>query len=165
LPFPERGREQRTIDALQSLLSAEPDTFAALIVEPLVLGAGGMKMYPARVLTELKQIAERFHTLLIVDEVMTGWGRTGTLFACEQAAISPDILCTSKGITGGALPMAATLCSREIFDAHLSTDRSRMFFHSSSYTANPIACAAAVANLKVWQTEPVAPGTVRTIPD
>jgi adenosylmethionine-8-amino-7-oxononanoate aminotransferase len=121
-----------------------------------VLGAGGMKMYPARVLTELKQIAERFHTLLIVDEVMTGWGRTGTLFACEQAAISPDILCTSKGITGGALPMAATLCSREIFDAHLSTDRSRMFFHSSSYTANPIACAAAVANLKVWQTEPVA---------
>jgi adenosylmethionine-8-amino-7-oxononanoate aminotransferase len=154
VPFPEAGREQDTLDAFERL--CRDHKIAALLVEPLVLGADGMKMYPARVLTELKQIAERFHTLLIVDEVMTGWGRTGTLFACEQAAISPDILCTSKGITGGALPMAATLCSREIFDAHLSTDRSRMFFHSSSYTANPIACAAAVANLKVWQTEPVA---------
>ena len=87
---------------------------------------------------------------------MTGWGRTGTLFACEQAGITPDILCTSKGITGGALPLAATLCSAEIFHAHLSTDRSRTFFHSSSYTANPIACAAALANLDVWQNEPVA---------
>ncbi len=86
---------------------------------------------------------------------MTGWGRTGTLFGCEQAAITPDILCTSKGLTGGALPLAATLCTAEIFDAHLSTDRRRTFFHSSSYTANPIACAAAVANLSVWRDEPV----------
>jgi adenosylmethionine-8-amino-7-oxononanoate aminotransferase len=92
---------------------------------------------------------------MIVDEVMTGWGRTGTLFACEQAGITPDILCLSKGITGGAVPLAATLCSAEIFDAHFSTDRSRMFFHSSSYTANPIACAAGLANLDVWRTEPV----------
>jgi adenosylmethionine-8-amino-7-oxononanoate aminotransferase len=154
VPFPEAGREQDTLDAFERL--CRDRKIAALLIEPLVLGAGGMKMYPACLLTKLKQIAERSNTLLIVDEVMTGWGRTGTLFACEQANITPDILCTSKGITGGALPLAATLCSREIFDAHLSADRSRMFFHSSSYTANPIACAAAVANLKVWQTEPVA---------
>ena len=92
---------------------------------------------------------------MIADEVMTGWGRTGTLFACEQAGITPDILCTSKGLTGGALPLAATLCTAEIFDAHLSTDRRKTFFHSSSYTANPIACAAAVANLEIWHDEPV----------
>jgi adenosylmethionine-8-amino-7-oxononanoate aminotransferase len=112
-------------------------------------------MYPPHLLIELKRIATRYGTLFIADEVMTGWGRTGTLFACEQAGITPDILCVSKGITGGALPLAATLCSAEIFDAHLSSDRSRMFFHSSSYTANPIACAAALANLTVWQKEPV----------
>jgi adenosylmethionine-8-amino-7-oxononanoate aminotransferase len=154
VPFPEKGQEQDTLDAFERV--CEDRKVAALLIEPLVLGAGGMKMYPADLLTELKRIAERYQTLLIVDEVMTGWGRTGTLFACEQAGIAPDVLCTSKGITGGALPMAATLCSREIFDAHLSEDRSRMFFHSSSYTANPIACAAAVANLNIWQTEPVA---------
>jgi adenosylmethionine-8-amino-7-oxononanoate aminotransferase len=127
-----------------------------LLVEPLVLGAGGMRMYPPHLLAELKRIAEAHDSLLIADEVMTGWGRTGTLFVCEQAGITPDILCTSKGITGGALPLAATLCSAEIFGAHLSTDRSRTFFHSSSYTANPIACAAALANLGIWQSEPVA---------
>jgi adenosylmethionine---8-amino-7-oxononanoate aminotransferase len=114
-----------------------------------------MKMYSPHLLTELKQIAKRYGSLLIADEVMTGWGRTGTLFACEQAAIVPDILCVSKGITGGALPLAATLCSSEIFDAHLSSDRTRTFFHSSSYTANPIACAAGLANLTVWEKEPV----------
>ncbi|MNE36045.1 L-Lysine-8-amino-7-oxononanoate aminotransferase [compost metagenome] len=86
---------------------------------------------------------------------MTGWGRTGTHFACDQAGITPDILCTSKGLTGGSLPLAATLCTAEIFDAHLSQDRSKTFFHSSSYTANAIACAAAVANLEVWRSEPV----------
>jgi adenosylmethionine-8-amino-7-oxononanoate aminotransferase len=86
---------------------------------------------------------------------MTGWGRTGTRFACEQAGLSPDILCTSKGLTGGALPLAATLCTPDIFEAHLSSDRRKTFFHSSSYTANPIACAAAVANLKIWRDEPV----------
>jgi adenosylmethionine---8-amino-7-oxononanoate aminotransferase len=153
IPFPAPGREQETLDAFEHLCSGQE--VAALLVEPLILGAGGMKMYPAHVLTELKRIAECYGSLLIADEVMTGWGRTGTLFACEQAGITPDILCVSKGITGGALPLAATLCSAEIFDAHLSSDRSRMFFHSSSYTANPIACAAAVANLIVWQNEPV----------
>ncbi|RWE35169.1 aminotransferase class III-fold pyridoxal phosphate-dependent enzyme [Mesorhizobium sp.] len=129
---------------------------AALIVEPLVLGAGGMLMYPAWVLTELKRIAERSGTLFIADEVMTGWGRTGTIFACDQAAIAPDILCTSKGLTGGSLPLAATLATDAIFRAHYSKDRARTFFHSSSYTANPIACAAALANVGIRYDEPVA---------
>lgn len=153
IPFPTPSREQETLDAFEHFCGGRE--VAALLIEPLILGAGGMKIYPPHVLTELKRIAERYGSLLIADEVMTGWGRTGTLFACEQAGITPDILCVSKGITGGALPLAATLCSAEIFDAHLSSDRSRTFFHSSSYTANPIACAAAVANLVVWQNEPV----------
>ncbi|MBB4275476.1 adenosylmethionine--8-amino-7-oxononanoate transaminase [Rhizobium mongolense] len=153
LPFPEAGREQETLDAFESYCRS--GEVAAVLIEPLVLGAGGMKIYAPSLLASLKEVAKRCGTLLIADEVMTGWGRTGTLFGCEQAAITPDILCTSKGLTGGALPLAATLCTAEIFDAHLSTDRRRTFFHSSSYTANPIACAAAVANLSVWRDEPV----------
>ncbi|WP_341486333.1 adenosylmethionine--8-amino-7-oxononanoate transaminase [Pararhizobium sp. A13] len=153
LPFPAPGREQETLDAFE--LFCATGQVAALLIEPLILGAGGMRTYPASVLTELKRIAERHGALMIADEVMTGWGRAGSLFACEQAGVTPDILCTSKGLTGGALPLAATLCTAEIFDAHLSTDRRRTFFHSSSYTANPIACAAAVANLAVWNKEPV----------
>jgi adenosylmethionine-8-amino-7-oxononanoate aminotransferase len=153
LPFPEAGHEQETLDVFERL--CRPGDVAALLIEPLVVGAGGMKLFPASVLSHLKTIAEHHGVLLIADEVMTGWGRTGTVFACEQAAITPDILCTSKGLTGGALPLAATLCSAEIFEAHLSTDRRKTFFHSSSYTANPIACAAAVANLAVWRDEPV----------
>jgi adenosylmethionine-8-amino-7-oxononanoate aminotransferase len=86
---------------------------------------------------------------------MTGWGRTGTRFACEQADVTPDIACYSKGLTGGSLPLAVTLCRADIFEAHYSTDRGKTFFHSSSYTANPIACAAACANLEIWQNEPV----------
>jgi adenosylmethionine-8-amino-7-oxononanoate aminotransferase len=153
IPFPSPGREQDTLDACEQF--CRTGQVAALLIEPLVLGAGGMKMYPPHLLTQLKRITETHGCLLIADEVMTGWGRTGTLFACEQAGITPDILCTSKGITGGALPLAATLCSSQIFDAHLSADRRRTFFHSSSYTANPIACAAALANLGVWRSEPV----------
>ncbi len=103
----------------------------------------------------MKRVCERHGVLFIADEVMTGWGRTGTLLACEQAGVAPDILCLAKGITGGSLPLAVTLCSAPIFEAHLSPDRSRTFFHSSSYTANPIACAAALANLEVWENEPV----------
>ncbi len=153
LPFPVTGQEQATFDAFERFCAT--GEVAALLIEPLVLGAGGMRVYPATIISELKRIAERHDVLTIADEVMTGWGRAGSLFACEQAGVMPDILCTSKGLTGGALPLAATLCTAEIFDAHLSTDRRRTFFHSSSYTANPIACAAAVANLAVWKDEPV----------
>jgi adenosylmethionine-8-amino-7-oxononanoate aminotransferase len=153
LPFPSPGHEQETLDALAT--ACRQEAVAALIVEPLILGAGGMLIYSPAVLSEMKRICDAHGVLLIADEVMTGWGRTGTLFACEQADIVPDIACYSKGLTGGSLPLAVTLCRADIFDAHYSTDRSRTFFHSSSYTANPIACAAALANLKIWQDEPV----------
>jgi adenosylmethionine-8-amino-7-oxononanoate aminotransferase len=153
IPFPAAGREQATIDAFDAACAAEP--VAALIVEPLILGAGGMRIYSEHVLRELRRVAEAHGALFIADEVMTGWGRTGELFACGKAGVAPDILCTAKGITGGSLPLAATLCTSAIFEAHHSTDRTKTFFHSSSYTANPIACAAAVANLDIWQTEPI----------
>jgi adenosylmethionine-8-amino-7-oxononanoate aminotransferase len=147
IPFPAAGKEQDTLDALERACRAKP---AAFIVEPLILGAGGMLMYSPEILKEMRRICTKNDVLFIADEVMTGWGRTGTLFACEQADVSPDIVCYSKGITGGALPLAVTLCTPAIFEAHYSTDRTKTFFHSSSYTANPIACAAALANLKLW---------------
>jgi adenosylmethionine-8-amino-7-oxononanoate aminotransferase len=153
LPFPRPGREQATLEALEQACRAEP--VAALIVEPLILGAGGMLIYPPWVLAEMARICGSHGVLLIADEVMTGWGRTGTLFACEQAGVAPDIGCYSKGLTGGSLPLAVTLCRADIFDAHYAQDRRKTFFHSSSYTANPIACAAALANVKIWAEEPV----------
>lgn len=156
IPFPRAGAEDRTLAALETLCRVHAGRVAALLVEPLVLGAGGMRMYGAATLGALKRICEANDIVFIADEVMTGWGRTGTVFACEQAGVSPDILCTAKGITGGALPLAATLCQPRFFDAHFGTDRARTFFHGSSYTANPIACAAARANIETWKTEPVA---------
>jgi adenosylmethionine-8-amino-7-oxononanoate aminotransferase len=153
IPFPHTGREQETLDALDAACRSQP--VAALIVEPLILGAGGMLTYSPTVLAEMRRICDAHGALLIADEVMTGWGRTGTLFACEQAQITPDILCTAKGLTGGTLPLAATLCTPRIFEAHLSEDRTKTFFHSSSFTANPICCAAGLANVGIWETEPV----------
>ena len=152
IPFPHEGMEQAALDALEAACAQKP---AAFIVEPLILGAGGMLIYPAWVLAEMRAICARHGVLFIADEVMTGWGRTGTRFACDQAGVIPDITCLSKGLTGGAIPLAVTLCSEPIFAAHLSTDRAKTFYHSSSYTANPIACAAAVANLAIWRDEPV----------
>jgi adenosylmethionine-8-amino-7-oxononanoate aminotransferase len=151
VPFPAKGAEQATFDALEAFCRAGA---AAFIVEPLILGAGGMLTYGADSLREMKRICEKYRTLFIADEVMTGFGRTGTLFACEQADIVPDIACYSKGLTGGAIPLAVTMCRREIFDAHYAPQRARAFFHSSSFTANPIACAAALANLDVWENTP-----------
>ncbi|QXQ06206.1 adenosylmethionine--8-amino-7-oxononanoate transaminase [Sphingosinicellaceae bacterium] len=154
LPFPSPGNEQATLDELERLCRSQ-ESPAALIVEPLVLGAGGMLIYAPVTLAAMRAVCTRYGVLFIADEVMTGWGRTGTLMACEQAGIVPDLLCLSKGLTGGSLPLAATLATAEIFLAHRSTDRASMFFHSSSYTANPIACAAANANLAIWRDEPV----------
>ncbi len=154
IPFPTEGREQASLDALEATCRGEYKP-AAFIAEPLVLGAGGMVIYPAWVLKEMADICRRHGVLWIADEVMTGWGRTGTLFAVEQAGAAPDILCTAKGLTGGALPLAATLASEAVFEAHWSQDRADMFYHSSSYTANPIACAAARANLEIWREEDV----------
>ncbi|MBV1689547.1 adenosylmethionine--8-amino-7-oxononanoate transaminase [Novosphingobium sp. G106] len=153
IPFPKAGSEQATLDALDAACRAEP--VAAFIVEPLVLGAGGMLMYSPDTLRAMHAICEQHGVLFVADEVMTGWGRTGTLLACEQAGITPDIICLAKGITGGSLPLAVTLATPAIFEAHWSTDPAKQFFHSSSYTANPIACAAANANLQIWRDEPV----------
>lgn len=155
IPFPTPGKTHETAQALERLAAEHPNEIAALIVEPLVLGAGGMLMYDASVLKELKNICDEHDIVFIADEVMTGWGRTGTQWACDQAAIAPDILCTSKGLTGGFMPLAVTLCQDRFFDAHFSEDRAKMFFHSSSYTANPIACAVAYANTQIWKDEPV----------
>jgi len=151
LPFPSPGREQEALAALAAAAAGA----AALIVEPLILGSGGMLIYSADVLREMAAICRRHGTLFIADEVMTSFGRTGTLFACEQAGVVPDIMCLAKGLSGGSIPLAATLATAEIFQAHYSTDRSHTFFHSSSFTANPIACAAGRANLEIWRTEPV----------
>ena len=152
-PYPKAGTEQVTLDALEAAC-ANGDA-AAFIVEPLILGAGGMLMYSPRVLAEMRAICTRHDVLFIADEVMTGWGRTGSILACEQAGVVPDILCMAKGLTGGSIPLAVTVATAAIFDAHYSEDRARQFFHSSSFTANPIACAAANANLAMWRDEPV----------
>ncbi len=152
IPFPSAGKEQKTLDALEAACREAP---AAFIVEPLILGAGGMLIYSPAILAEMRAICTRHNILFIADEVMTAWGRTGTLLACAQAGVVPDILCLSKGLTGGSLPLAVTMASAPIFEAHRSADKAKMFFHSSSYTANPIACAAAKANLEVWAEEPV----------
>ncbi|MFB0612488.1 adenosylmethionine--8-amino-7-oxononanoate transaminase [Aurantiacibacter poecillastricola] len=152
IPFPAEN-PQPTLDALEQAC-AKGDV-AAFIVEPLLLGAGGMLVYPPQVLAEMRAICAAHGVLFIADEVMTGWGRTGTLLACEQACVTPDILCLAKGLTGGSVPLAVTLATAPIYDAHYSLDRDKLFYHSSSFTANPIACAAAVANLEIWREEPV----------
>ena len=147
LPFPAEGGTEM-LSAFEAL--AAGGDMAAIILEPLILGSGGMRMYGPQVLEGIRRICDRHGVLMIADEVMTGWGRTGEMWACDHAGIAPDILCTSKGLTGGAIPLAATLATEEIFQAHWSEDRSRTFFHSSSYTANPLACAAGLANARIW---------------
>lgn len=154
IPFPAKGSEQVCLEALEQACAAS-DRPAAFIVEPLILGAGGMLIYAPDILARMAQICATHDVLFIADEVMTGWGRTGTLWACQQAGVVPDIMAIAKGITGGAIPLAATMATSRIFEAHRSTDRSRLFYHSSSYTANAIACAAAAENLAIWRDEDV----------
>src|SRR5581483_6658584 len=124
-----------------------PDGLAAVIVEPLLQGAGGMRMWSEASLRSLRERTTEHGVLLIADEVLTGFGRTGPLFACQRADIVPDVICLSKGLTGGFLPMGATAVREEIFEGFLSQDRRLTFFHGHSFTANPIACAAARASL------------------
>jgi len=114
-----------------------------------------MLFYGAELLHQMAEICARHDVFFIADEVMTGWGRTGTLLACQQAGVTPDLLCLAKGLTGGAIPLAVTLASERIFEAHYSADRADMFFHSSSFTANPVACAAGNANVAIWDSEDV----------
>lgn len=154
IPAPVEGHEAETLEALERVLRENKDEVAAFIFEPLVLGAGGMVMYTPCTLKAMVDMCRSHDVLLIADEVMTGFGRTGTLFACEQADFMPDIMCISKGLTGGFLPLGATLCQGRIYDAFYHQDKAKMFFHSSSFTGNPLACAAANASLEIWEDEP-----------
>jgi adenosylmethionine-8-amino-7-oxononanoate aminotransferase len=118
-------------------------------------GAGGMIVHPPEFLQRIAQLCSEYNVLLIADEVLTGFGRCGRMFACESANVVPDIMCVSKGLTGGSLPLGATICSGLIRDSFRVPDRSRTFFHGHSFAGNPIACAAAVASLQVFESEPV----------
>lgn len=153
LPFPEKRNEYKTINLFKEILKTQASEIAAIIIEPLILGSGGMLIYESFVIEELYKLAKENKIFFILDEVMTGFGRTGTMFAFEQTGIIPDIICLSKGITGGTLPLALTVATNEIYEAFYSKNKADMFFHSSSYTANPIACAAASANLDIWKNE------------
>lgn len=145
--------EAQFLERLES--SMRPQEVAGFIYEPLLLGSGGMHVWRPIVLSKALEIAADYGVPVIADEVLTGFGRTGSMFASEQADISPTIMTLSKGLTGGFLPMGITLVSSELYDAFLSTDRSKTFFHGHSYTGNPISCAAALASLEVFRTEPV----------
>jgi adenosylmethionine-8-amino-7-oxononanoate aminotransferase len=134
-------------DALAALVARLGASCAGVIVEPLVQGAGGMRMHAASFVRAVRATCDRHGVPLIADEVMTGFGRTGELFACAKAGVEPDLLCIAKGLTGGMLPLAATLCREPLYLAFLHADRSRAFFHGHSFTANPIACAVALASL------------------
>jgi adenosylmethionine-8-amino-7-oxononanoate aminotransferase len=137
---------------LEDVLAAHAGEIAAVILEPLLLAAGGMITYPAQYLSRAAQLAAEHGVHLIVDEVATGFGRTGTMFACEQAGVSPDFLCLSKGITSGTLPFAATLTTAEVYNAFLGSAQSdRTFYHGHTYTANPVGCAAALASLDLFE--------------
>lgn len=149
IPFPGKGNENSSVQELKEQLAIEKNNIAAFIFEPLVLGAGGMLMYSAGVLDELLKICSHNQVLTIADEVMTGFGRTGKYFACGHINSQPDIICLSKGITGGTMPLGVTTCTENIFAAFLSDDRSKTFFHGHSYTANPVACSASLASLEL----------------
>ena len=141
--------------ALEAFLGAHHETVAALIVEPLVQGASGMVCYDPSYLARARELCTRYGVHLIADEIMTGFGRTGTMFACEQAGIAPDLMLLSKGITGGFLPLACVLASDAIYPAFYDDDVARGYLHSHSYTGNPLACAAALAVLDIFRDDGV----------
>jgi adenosylmethionine-8-amino-7-oxononanoate aminotransferase len=139
---------------LERVLSCHEEEIAALIVEPLVQGAAGMLVHPPGYLRAARELCDRFGVLMICDEVATGFGRTGTMFACEQEGVAPDLLCLAKGLTGGYLPLAATLATERIYEGFLGAPADqRTFFHGHTYTGNPLACAAALASLEAFEQE------------
>jgi adenosylmethionine-8-amino-7-oxononanoate aminotransferase len=146
---------ERAAQALAAHLAQHHATTAALIVEPLVQGARGMAMYDPHYLARARELATRYDVLLIADEIMTGFGRAGTLFACEQAGIAPDFLCLSKGITGGYLPLSCVLATDAVFAAFYADEVTRGFLHSHSYTGNALACRAALAVLDIFAEDAV----------
>jgi len=144
----------QAIKEAEERIAEQNDTLAALVMEPLMQGAAGMWPQPMEYLKALSEVCRRNGILFVLDEVATGFGRTGKMFACEHAGITPDILCLAKGLTGGYLPLAATLASEEIFAAFLGEYREfKSFFHGHTYTGNPLGCAAALANLELFEQE------------
>src|SRR5271154_1954059 len=142
------------LESLDVLLREKKNEIAAVVIEPLVQGAGGMKFHEAAVLRDLQRLCHEHGLLLIFDEIFTGFGRTGTMFACEQAGIVPDIVCLSKALTGGTMPLAATVASEKIFQAFLSDDPDAALMHGPTYMAYPLGCAAANASLDLFESEP-----------
>src|SRR4029077_6994988 len=143
------------VQQLESLLAERGDRIAAVIVEPLLQGAGGMITHPVEFLKKVRALCSKHDVLLIADEVLTGFGRTGKMFACDLAGVVPDLICLSKGITGGFLAMGVTLCTDKVEAAFRSEDRLHTFYHGHSYTGNALACAAANASLEIFDDEPV----------
>lgn len=161
LPFPDTWmgdkehsqKEDEVIESLEALLSENPEKYVGILMEPLVQGAGGMRMCSEEFLQKLHWVNRQFGVLLIFDEVMTGFGRTGDYFACRKAQVEPDIICLSKGITGGFMPLAATVCTNDIYETFNSADPIKTFWHGHSYTANPLGCAAGIASMKILEKE------------
>ncbi|MBF2001624.1 MAG: adenosylmethionine--8-amino-7-oxononanoate transaminase [Synechococcales cyanobacterium M58_A2018_015] len=141
-------REAQVLTEVRQRLESQPERYAGIIIEPLVQGAGGMRMCRTGFLQQLAALTRQYQSLLIFDEVMTGFGRTGDWFACLKAQVQPDIVCLSKGITGGFLPLSVTVCTEAIYEAFYSDDPTKTLYHGHSYTANPLGCAAALAS---WQ--------------
>jgi adenosylmethionine-8-amino-7-oxononanoate aminotransferase len=140
--------------ALRTLVERHADEIAGIVIEPLVQGAGGMRFHDPEVLQTLRALADQYDLLLIFDEIFTGFGRTGTMFACEQADVVPDIITLSKALTGGTLPLAATIASRRVSDAFWSDDPAKALMHGPTYMANALGCAAANASLDLFAREP-----------
>lgn len=157
IPTPACTDGSESLSQLEQQLEAHGDEIAAFVVEPLVQGAAGMLVHPAGFLSRASELCRRHSVHLIVDEVATGFGRTGTLFACEQEQVAPDFLCLAKGISGGYLPLAATLTTEEIYTAFLGKrDELKQFFHGHTYTANPLACAVGLASLTLLRESTLA---------
>jgi adenosylmethionine-8-amino-7-oxononanoate aminotransferase len=146
---------EQCVRALEELLQEQEESIACLILEPILQAAGGMIVYPAEYLRRARELCTRHDVLLIADEVLTGFGRTGKMFACDLAGVVPDLMCLSKGITGGFLPMGVTVCTDRVEAAFRSENRMHTFYHGHSYTGNALACAAANASLQIFEDEPV----------
>jgi adenosylmethionine-8-amino-7-oxononanoate aminotransferase len=150
----ELPRDEKSANALDELLKREKSRLAAVLIEPLVQGAGGMKFHDTATLKRVADLCKKHNVLLIADEIFTGFGRTGTMFACEEAGVVPDILCLGKALTGGAVGLAATIARPHVFEAFLSDDPKKALMHGPTYMANPLACAAANASLDLFEREP-----------
>jgi adenosylmethionine-8-amino-7-oxononanoate aminotransferase len=159
IPVPVKGKEQESFDALRAVIKS--NNCAGFIFEPLVQGAAGMVMYEPEALDQLLQICEENNVLTIADEVMTGFGKTGKIFACDYLAQKPDMMCLSKALTGGTIPMAITTFTSALFDAFYDDDINKALFHGHTFTANPTGCAAALASLTLLETSAMQHNLVR----